>query len=74
MVVFLFLGFPSSWEKVLAILTGILVIFMAYKIKFKENSAANGSSFTDNLSTNTKQSGQDNNQVEAPSLNPDAKE
>jgi hypothetical protein len=49
-MVFLFLGFPSSWEKALAILTGLLVIFIAYRIKFKENQPTGESSFTDNLS------------------------
>ena len=33
---FLFLGFPSSWEKGLAILTGLVLIIMAYRIRFKE--------------------------------------
>jgi cytoskeletal protein RodZ len=49
-MIFLFLGFPSSWEKVFAILTGLLVIFMAYRIKFKETQPTGESSFTDNLS------------------------
>ena len=49
-MVFLFLGFPSSWEKALAILTGLLVIFMAYRIKIKENFSAGSAPFTDNLS------------------------
>ena len=49
-MIFLFLGFPSSWEKALAIMTGLLIIVIAYRIKFKENLPVNGSSFTDNLS------------------------
>ena len=47
---FLFLGFPSSWQKILAILTGLLVIFMAYRIKIKENFSAGNAPFKDNLS------------------------
>ena len=49
-MIFLFLGFPSSWEKALAILTGLLIIVIAYRIKFKETQPTGESSFTDNLS------------------------
>jgi hypothetical protein len=49
-MIFLFLGFPSSWEKVLAILTGLLVIFLAYRIKFKEASPPKEPAFTDSSS------------------------
>jgi len=55
-MIFLFLGFPSSWEKALAILTGLLVIVMAYRIKFKETQPRGESSFTDNVSSNANQS------------------
>ena len=55
-MIFLFLGFPSSWEKALAIMTGLLIIVIAYRIKFKENLPVNGSSFTDNVSSNANQS------------------
>jgi len=48
-IVFLFLGFPSSWEKVLAIATGLLIISMAYRIKFKEPKPPVGAPFTDNV-------------------------
>ena len=54
-MVFLFIGFPYSWEKALAILTGLIIIIFAYRIRFKENSFANGSSFTDNISSSAKQ-------------------
>ena len=46
-MVFLFLGFPSSWEKVFAILTGLLIIFLAYRIRFKEAVPSKESVFTD---------------------------
>jgi hypothetical protein len=49
-MIFLFLGFPSSWEKAFAILTGLLIIVIAYRIKFKETQPIGESSFTDNLS------------------------
>ena len=49
-MIFLFIGFPSSWEKAFAILTGLLVIAVAYRIKFKETQPTAESSFTDNLS------------------------
>jgi hypothetical protein len=60
-MVFLFIGFPSSWEKAFAILTGLVIIVFAYRIRFKENSSANSSSFTDNISSDTKQGGQTDN-------------
>ncbi len=47
---FLFIGIPSSWEKVLAILTGILVIFMAYRIKFKDGASPKNPPFVENVS------------------------
>jgi len=48
-MVFLFLGFPSSWEKVFAILTGLLIIFLAYRIRFKEAVPSKESVFTDSM-------------------------
>jgi hypothetical protein len=48
-IIFLFLGFPSSWEKALAALTGLLVIFLAYRIKFKEASPPKEPAFADSL-------------------------
>jgi hypothetical protein len=48
-MIFLFLGFPSSWEKALAILTGLLIIFLAYRIRFKEAVPPKEAAFTDNL-------------------------
>jgi hypothetical protein len=35
-MVFLFLGFPSSWQKILALLTGLILVVFAYRIRFKE--------------------------------------
>jgi uncharacterized membrane protein YfcA len=37
---FLFLGFPSSWEPWIAVLTGLVIIIFAYRMKFKENAEA----------------------------------
>jgi hypothetical protein len=47
--VFLFLGLPSSWEKVLSLLTGLLIIVMAYRIRLKEKQPGNGAPFADNV-------------------------
>ncbi|MDE2188594.1 MAG: hypothetical protein KGJ35_02605 [Patescibacteria group bacterium] len=33
-MVFLFLGIPATWEKILAILTGLFIIVIAYRIRF----------------------------------------
>lgn len=30
---FLFLGFPSSWDKVLALVTGLILVIMAYSLR-----------------------------------------
>lgn len=29
---FLFLGFPSSWHKIIAIVTGLIIILIAYNL------------------------------------------
>ena len=29
---FLFLGFPSAWDRILAVVTGLLIIIIAYRI------------------------------------------
>ncbi len=31
-MLFLFLGFPSSWDKVLALLSGLLIVGVAYQL------------------------------------------
>lgn len=31
-IVFLFLGFPSSWHKVIAVISGLLIITVAYNL------------------------------------------
>jgi hypothetical protein len=36
-IVFLFLGFPSSWDKWIAVITGILIILVAYRKVQKKN-------------------------------------
>lgn len=35
-MIFLFLGLPSSFEKVLAILTGLVIIAFAYRLRLKD--------------------------------------
>ena len=35
-IIFLFLGFPSSWNRWIAVATGILVIAVAFKLKRAE--------------------------------------
>lgn len=32
-IIFLFLGFPSRYEKILAIVTGLLIMIVAYRIR-----------------------------------------
>jgi len=36
----LFLGFPSSWDKVLALVTGFIIICIAYSIRSEKRSAS----------------------------------
>lgn len=40
-IVFLFLGFPSSWDKWIAVISGILIILVAYKKVPKKNPVSN---------------------------------
>ena len=39
-MVFLFLGFPSTWDKWLAVITGILIIAIAYKMNPEKKAPA----------------------------------
>lgn len=32
---FLFLGFPSSWDKLFAVITGIVIVVFAYRLKLE---------------------------------------
>lgn len=43
MIVFLFLGFPSGWDKAIAAITGVLVIGLAYKMAPVSNEDAKAS-------------------------------
>lgn len=50
-VVFLFLGLPYPWHKILAVLSGVIIIAISYNLpqEKKPNSSSNGSaSFTEN--------------------------
>lgn len=47
LIVFPF-GLPTAWVKVLAALTGLLVIVLAYRIRFKETPRSGGA-FTDSM-------------------------
>ena len=49
-MVFIFLGIPSSWHKIIAIVTGIVIIAIAYNIPPKENRNT-ADSFTENTKT-----------------------
>lgn len=31
-MIFLFLGFPSLWHKVIAVVTGLIVVFISYRL------------------------------------------
>jgi hypothetical protein len=37
-IVFLFLGLPSGWHKIIAIVTGLLVIIVAYNLPAAQSS------------------------------------
>lgn len=39
---FLFLGFPSAWDKLFALVAGALIVTIAFALKPKEKSALKG--------------------------------
>jgi len=49
-MIFLFLGVPSLWHKVLALLSGLIIIIISYNIppEKKQNNNSGESSFTEN--------------------------
>jgi hypothetical protein len=34
-IVFLYMGFPSAWDKIIAAATGLLIIFISFKMNAK---------------------------------------
>ncbi len=36
-MIFLFLGFPSSWDKIIALVSGLLIIVISYRTKSRDN-------------------------------------
>ena len=48
-MVFLFLGFPSTWHKIIAILSGLIIIAIAYNLpQEQKKTSGNGSVFVEN--------------------------
>lgn len=49
-MVFLFLGVPSLWHKIIALLSGLIVIIIAYNLPHekRQNTSANSSAFIEN--------------------------
>ena len=54
-MVFLFMGFPSSWHKVIALISGIIIIAIAYNIPQEQKQEIPGkdSSFVESNNKNT---------------------
>lgn len=54
-MIFLFLGVPSMWHKILAILSGIIIISIAYNLPPDQKSSPleNDSVFVENNKTDT---------------------
>lgn len=64
-MLFLFLGFPQSWDKIIALITGFVIIVVAYKIKpgivsskydipfIEHKSGRSDTNLTKNSNTNT---------------------
>ncbi len=54
-IVFLFAGFPADWYKIIAVITGILIIGISYNLPHERKSNSNSSSsvFTENDNQNT---------------------
>ena len=41
-VIFLFLGFPSSWDRVFALISGLLIVIIAYRLKSETSTRSLG--------------------------------
>ncbi len=52
-MIFLFLGVPSLWHKIIALVTGLIIIAIAYSLPHEKSSqSGNGSVFIENNNTN----------------------
>jgi hypothetical protein len=48
-MIFLFLGVPSLWHKIIALVTGIIIVAVAYNLPHeKSKQSGNGSVFVEN--------------------------
>lgn len=50
-IIFLFLGFPSSWDKIIAVISGLAIIAIAYNTAPDQKAnpdKANGETFLEN--------------------------
>lgn len=52
-MIFLFLGVPSLWHKIIALVTGVIIVAIAYNLPYeKSKQSGNGSVFVENNNTN----------------------
>ncbi len=47
-IVFLFLGVPSTWHKIIALLTGLIIIFISYNLPQERRIHRGSSAFIEN--------------------------
>lgn len=47
-IIFLFLGLPESWHKILAVISGLLIIIVAYNLPATSTSVSPRESFIEN--------------------------
>jgi divalent metal cation (Fe/Co/Zn/Cd) transporter len=47
-MVFLFLGFPAAWDKIIALVTGLLVIFISFKMSSRNIHKNSESAYIEN--------------------------
>lgn len=54
-MVFLFLGVPSFWHKIFALISGIIIIFISYNLPSEErsNTSCSSSTFVENNKIDT---------------------
>lgn len=50
--VFLFLGFPTGWDKILAVLTGVIITGISYKSLSRDTGGATNPTGKSNVSMN----------------------
>ncbi len=51
-ILFLFLGVPSLWHKIISVISGLIIVFVAYNLPHEKREGKSDSAFVDNSHIN----------------------